>query len=104
MPEKPRSTVTGKPDTADSVAVNVATPPVSEMLGLSTDNVTAGGSSSSLMVVVCCCVPASSPFVTLVTSTITVSSFSSSVSGTALTVTVPLVSPAAMTICVLERV
>ena len=104
MPENPRSTVTGNPDTADSVAVNVATPPVSKMLGLSTDNVTAGGSSSSVIVVVCCCVPDSVAFVTPATSTITVSSLSSRVSGTALTVTVPLLSPAAMTICVPERV
>ena len=104
VPVKPSSTVTGSEDAADNVAVKVATPPVSEITVVSTDSVTVGGLSSSVIVVVRCCEPDSAALVTPVTSTITVSSFSSSKSDTELTVTAPLISPAAMTICVPERV
>ena len=80
------------------MAVNVATPPASAMLALSTPRVTLGTASSSVIVVVCCWVPSSVPLVTLSISTTTVSLFSSRVSWTAVTVAVPVVCLAAMTI------
>ena len=104
MPLYAKSTVTLRPDCAESVAAKVATPPASAMLALSTPSVTLGASSSSVIVVVRCWVPCSVPLVTLSISTTTVSLSSSRVSSPAVTITVPVVSPAAMTICVPERV
>ena len=46
VPVKPRSTVTGNPKVADSVAVNVATPLASAILALLTDSVTLGGAEN----------------------------------------------------------
>ena len=100
MPVKPRSTVTGNPDSADRLAVRTATPPASANRRChSAKNVTVGGGSSSVIVVICCCVPLSVPLVTLVISTITVSLLSSSVSLAAVMVTVPVRLPAGITIC-----
>ena len=104
MPEKPSSIVTGNPETADRLAVNVATSPASAMADLSTDSVTVGGASSSMISVVRCCVPDSVPLPTSVMWTVTDSLSSSRLSGREVTVVVPLVLPEAITICVPSRV
>src|SRR6266536_119495 len=92
VPEKARLTVTVWPDTADRVAVTVATPPASDM-GLPVKlKVTVGAGSSSMMVHV----PTEVAIVALVgleRSTVKVSSGSSRLSGLILTVKVLVVSP-----------
>ncbi len=98
VPPKPRLTVTACPDTADSVAVTVTEPPLSGRSDAEDDSVTAGPASSSTIVATTCCTPDSAPLATESMSTTTVSPASSSASSTPVSVTVPLVEPAATTI------
>ena len=81
-------------ETAEVVAVTVATPPASGIDALSMLSVTVGGSSSSVIVTVACCSPDSLPLTTPVTSMTTVSSPSINASSTPVIEAVAVVEPA----------
>ena len=104
VPANARFTVTAWPETADNVAVTIATPAASAIGLPEIPNVTVGSASSSVMPTVTCCTPLSVPLTTVPRSTMTVSLGSSSASCKAVNVTDPLRLPAGIVMLVPDRV